>query len=117
MSTRATTANQRIGRALVLLAIVLGVLVLSSGISLGPGGPSVAMHAAWLVPVVALTWLIFWLVQFVDLMASRDSRFAGRHDKLIWAAVFVFVFPLAPFAFWLWKQAVIDRDAAETERP
>ena len=53
--------------------------------------------------VTALLWVMFWLSQFIDLMRRSDDEFVGRFDKLIWAAVFILLFPLAPVAYWIWK--------------
>lgn len=58
-----------------------------------------------------------WLVQFVQLMLLSDSDLPGRYDKVLWAAAFIFVFPLAPFAFLFWKRAYLSMRDAEREPP
>jgi NADH:ubiquinone oxidoreductase subunit 6 (subunit J) len=56
-----------------------------------------------IILVAALVIAIFWLYQFVQMMLLEDRWFPGRFDKPLWVAVFVLVFPLAPFAFLMWK--------------
>ena len=55
------------------------------------------------VIIAALVLAIFWVYQFVQLMLLEDRWFSGRYDKPLWVGVFVFIFPLAPFAFLMWK--------------
>lgn len=55
---------------------------------------------------VPLAVAILWIVQFVQLMLLEDELFPGRHDKIAWAAAFVILAPLAPFAFLMWKGAL-----------
>lgn len=62
---------------------------------------------ALLLLALILAWLIFWLLQFVQVMLLADADFPGRYDKPLWVAVFVLVFLLAPFAFLLWKRAYL----------
>ena len=52
---------------------------------------------------VYLMFAVIWVFQFAMLMALDDKSFPGAYDKLIWAAAFLLVFPVAPFAFMLWK--------------
>ena len=57
--------------------------------------------------VVTFFCMIFlWAHQFVELMRLPDSAFPGRYDKALWAAAFVIVFPIAPFAFLAWRNIV-----------
>ena len=67
--------------------------------------PPLRFDTPLVLAVVMLAMVVFWVVQFIDLMRHSEDAFAARSDKLIWAAVFVLVFPLAPLAFWLWKQS------------
>jgi hypothetical protein len=49
--------------------------------------------------------VVFWVVQFIDLMLMPDEDFPGRFDKVLWVAVFLVLFFLvAPLAFGLWKE-------------
>jgi hypothetical protein len=57
--------------------------------------------------IVIVALLPLWGYQFIQLMLLSDSDFPGKYDKLAWAAVFTFLFPLAPFAFMYWKQAYV----------
>ena len=57
----------------------------------------------WIVAYLVLA--VFWIVQFASFMVLDDKSFPGTYDKLIWGAVFVLAFPLAPFAFIVWKSA------------
>ena len=45
----------------------------------------------------------FWILQFVQLMLLSNEDFVGRHDKILWVVIFICVFPLAPFAFVMYK--------------
>ncbi|MDA1141654.1 MAG: hypothetical protein O3B01_24085 [Planctomycetota bacterium] len=47
----------------------------------------------------------FWILQFVQLMLLSNEDFVGRHDKILWVVIFICVFPLAPFAFVMYKIA------------
>ncbi|MFA9477866.1 hypothetical protein ACERK3_06100 [Phycisphaerales bacterium AB-hyl4] len=82
------------------MSLVLAILLLM--VVLGMPGATVGMS----LTAVSLIWLAFWLVQFLDLMASPTHRFPGPYDKPIWAAVFIFLFPVAPVAFWIWKNTI-----------
>jgi len=91
---------------LVLLAI-LCFLVLNAAIlrqSWASGGLKIFLVALWVLVPLAL--IVFWMNQFIDLMCSPEARFVTRWDKPIWAAVFILLFPLAPFLFWCWKVAM-----------
>lgn len=55
--------------------------------------------------LVLLGLAIFWVIQFVQLMQRPDDSSTGRHDKLIWVVVFLFIPLLAPFAYLVWKRA------------
>ena len=63
------------------------------------------MELVIIVAVLAL--LAFWCYQFIFLMMIEDDLFPGKLDKAIWAAVFIFVAPLAPFVFRLWRRAIV----------
>ena len=53
--------------------------------------------------IILLALAIFWIYQFVFMMLLGDNTFSGKHDKILWCAVFI-VFPmLTPFAFLLWR--------------
>lgn len=52
---------------------------------------------------VYLFFAAIWVFQFAMLMTLDDKSFPGGFDKLIWAAAFLLVFPVTPFAFMLWK--------------
>ncbi|MBN2686370.1 MAG: hypothetical protein JXR40_13900 [Pontiellaceae bacterium] len=55
---------------------------------------------------VIILYAAFWCYQFSDLMMLSDRQFFGKYDKIIWAAAFIIVSPLAPFAYLFWKKAV-----------
>ena len=55
--------------------------------------------------IFLLVFCFFWIRKFVELMLLEGTHFSSGFDKIIWAAVFIAVFPLAPFAFALWKSA------------
>jgi hypothetical protein len=58
----------------------------------------------------ALAFLVFWVIQLLDLMRRRDDEFPGRFDKPIWAAMMIFLLGFGAFIYWLWKprQSVVD---------
>ena len=72
---------------------------------------------AWIFSIFILVMILAWLWQFLQLMLLEDSMFPGRHDKLIWGAVFVFIWPLAPIAFMVWKRLFLALREVERERP
>ncbi len=81
---------------------------------------SVGFSVWLLLPlIVLLGW--FWVTQFIQLMLMAENDFPGRQDKQIWGAAFVILFIFAPFAFWGWKTAYIDRldelDSYDAENP
>ncbi len=46
---------------------------------------------------------IFWVFEFVEFMRMKADAFPNEHDRYIWAAAFILVFPATPFAFFLWQ--------------
>lgn len=73
------------------------------------------MYLLVIVPYIALVIALVWIYQFIQLMLLSDADFPGKHDKILWAAAFVLVFPIAPFAFLWWKAAY--RSMLENDRP
>ena len=57
----------------------------------------------WIIAYLVLA--VLWIVQFASLMVMDDKFFPGTYDKPIWGAAFLLAFPLAPFAFLVWKSA------------
>ena len=57
--------------------------------------------------LVILTVFYFWITEFVQLMLLTEQELGGPHDKLIWAAAFIVLFFIAPFAFRAWRHAVL----------
>ena len=55
--------------------------------------------------IAYLVLAVLWIVQFASFMVLEDKTFPGAHDKLIWGAAFLLAFPMAPFAFIVWKSA------------
>ncbi|MCE9592269.1 MAG: hypothetical protein K8S99_17320 [Planctomycetes bacterium] len=96
-----TSTIARIRPIVTILGTVVALFMASSMFSLGGAMPPLSV----IVPVIAVTLISLWLIQFTDLMRSPESRFPSRWDKPIWAAVFILLFPIAPIAFWVWKQA------------
>ena len=65
--------------------------------------------------LVSVSFIWFWITQFVQLMLMTDLDFPGRLDKAIWGLIFVLFFFLAPFAFFAWKSAYLERlESVET---
>lgn len=56
-----------------------------------------------LVIVVALALAVLWVFQFAALMSLEDGELPGKFSRFGWVAGFVVVWPLAPFAFMLWR--------------
>jgi hypothetical protein len=69
-----------------------------------------------LIIVCLAAFCAFWIREFAELMLLEDRLFSGRFDKIIWAAVFVMVAPLAPFAFCVWKAARTAENAVSPVR-
>ena len=68
--------------------------------------PQLVAWIWWLLfAAVALILAILWLYQFVQLMLLEDNLFPGRYDKSLWVGAFIILWPLAPFAFLMWKAA------------
>lgn len=70
--------------------------------------------------LVVLVFAVVWGWQFIQLMVLADTDFPGRYDKPLWVAAFVFVIPVAPFAFMYWRQTYLEvkrqeRDGDEDE--
>jgi hypothetical protein len=65
--------------------------------------------------VISLIVAVVWVIQFASFMVLDDKSFPGRSDKLIWGAAFIFAFPVAPFAFLVWKSALKSYVAAERQ--
>jgi hypothetical protein len=63
--------------------------------------------AVIMILLVIVPLVLVWGYQFIQLMLLSDSDFPGEYDKLAWALAFVFMFPIAPFAFMYWKQAYV----------
>jgi hypothetical protein len=62
-----------------------------------------------LIILVIIPLVAFWVYQFVFLLMLEDNFFPGKFDKLIWGAVFIFLWPFAPFVFLLWRGAILSR--------
>lgn len=69
-----------------------------------------------LIIIVGGALVVFWVWQFILLMLSRDDEFPGRNDKLIWVVVFLLLVPLAPLAYYFFRQALTVRQAVQDER-
>ena len=63
--------------------------------------------------VMYLVVAVVWVIQFAGFMVLDDKTFPGTYDKLIWGAAFILAFPVAPFAFIVWKSALKSYVAAE----
>jgi hypothetical protein len=69
--------------------------------------------------LVVLLLLVFWLRQFIVLMALPDSVFPGRYDKTLWFVLFLAGGFLGPTAFWLYgiaRRAAMRLAAEEVAR-
>jgi hypothetical protein len=51
-----------------------------------------------------LVLLVFWIIQFAQLMAMRDDEFPGRFDKILWFIAFLTLNVVAASIFLSWKQ-------------
>ena len=68
-----------------------------------------------IIPYVGLLIALVWIYQFIQLMLLSDSDFPGKHDKILWVAAFLLLFPVAPFAFLWWKAAY--RSMLRSDKP
>lgn len=57
--------------------------------------------------ILALLLAAIWVYQFAFLMSLADQDFPGSYDKLIWAAAFILLAPVAPLAFLFYKGAYV----------
>ena len=63
-----------------------------------------------------LVLLVFWIIQFAQLMAMRDEDFPGRFDKVLWFIAFLTLNVVAASIFLSWKQIQIaSRSKLRTE--
>jgi hypothetical protein len=63
-----------------------------------------------------LVLLVFWIIQFAQLMAMRDDEFPGRFDKILWFIAFLTLNVVAASIFLSWKQiAMASRTKLRTE--
>jgi len=68
--------------------------------------------ALFYIPWVLVVFVgVFWVYAFVQLMLLEPRYFSGPHDKILWVVSFIFAMPLAPFAFYFWKQAILEEHA------
>ena len=58
--------------------------------------------APWFALLIVIVLGLFWIFQFSNLMSLDDAAFYGRHDRYGWIAVFVMLWPIAPFAYVVW---------------
>ncbi|MBL4883005.1 MAG: hypothetical protein JKY95_00535 [Planctomycetaceae bacterium] len=63
---------------------------------------------------IILAWAYFWVVMFVSMMLFGPKDLPWEYDKAIWGVLFIALAPMAPFAFWMFKDAY--RGAIESER-
>jgi len=75
--------------------------------------------APFLVMVVLMLLLaILWVFQFVALMSLEDEELPGEHARIGWVAAFLVLWPVAPFAFMLWRyRAAVARTDRKSEGP
>ncbi len=74
----------------------------------------------FIIPYVGLIIALVWMYQFIQLMLLSDADFPGKHDKILWAAAFVLLFPITPLAFLWWKAAyrsMLRDDRPRDDRP
>jgi hypothetical protein len=65
-----------------------------------------------------LVLLVFWIIQFAQLMAMRDDEFPGRFDKILWFVAFLTLNVVAASIFLSWKQiAMTSRAKLRPEEP
>jgi hypothetical protein len=65
--------------------------------------------------LLIVPWILFWGYQFVQLMHLKDEDVPGTHDKLIWAALFLLLPPIAPFVFRWWHQGYVQKQERRPE--
>lgn len=49
----------------------------------------------------------FWVYQLNSLMMMRDHQLCANYDKVVWGFLFVFIAPIAPFLFIIWKKSML----------
>ena len=54
---------------------------------------------------VILVWLYFWVLMFANMMLFGPKELPWEYDKVIWSCLFIILPPIAPFAFWMFKNA------------
>ncbi len=65
-----------------------------------------------ILPLLILAWAIFWVCQFVLLMALQDDILPGRHDKVLWFIAFLVCPLFTPFAFLLLRKVRLGAKTA-----
>lgn len=75
--------------------------------------------APFLLMVVLMVLLaILWVFQFVAMMALEDEELTGEHARIGWVAAFLVLWPVAPFAFMLWRyRTAVARTGRKSEGP
>ncbi|MFO0954571.1 MAG: hypothetical protein U0835_26095 [Isosphaeraceae bacterium] len=73
----------------VVAAVALTCLVLA-GVVARHGGPYLALAGL----LAGVLFARVWVHSFVELMSSPDEAFPGRHDKLVWVLLLVFLPPV-----------------------
>ncbi len=60
-------------------------------------------------------WFYFWVLMFANMMLFGSKDLPWEYDKVIWACVFIILPPIAPFAFWMFKNAYLSTYESEDE--
>jgi hypothetical protein len=84
----------------LILAFCVGLLAMSVQLFQTPG-PALALLFLITLGMLAFTWLR----DFAHLMSQPDHAFPGRYDKLIWAALLIFLPPVGLLAYWSYRRA------------
>jgi branched-subunit amino acid transport protein len=65
------------------------------------------------IPVLLLVIAVVWIYQFSFLMLLEHSQFPGPYDKFMWVTAFLLAWLFTPFAFILWKKAILAQKVPE----
>jgi hypothetical protein len=68
-----------------------------------------------LLLILMLVLLVFWVIQFTELMGMSDGEFPGKHDKILWFVAFLSLNFVGAAVFVAWKQVRIMARARARE--
>ena len=90
------------------IAYINGPRSTRGGVNIEEDGNNMAylslLNGGLIFYITAIVLAYFWIIQFTFLMMIEDDIFPSKYDKILWVIAFVFAFPVAPFAFLLFKR-------------